>query len=232
MLFSDWIDAERFYTFIIPSILVIFLIMLLFYVIVFTYLKKGTKLRKNVNAALLVLMFASVLYFIGGHINYRYWVEQNDYINPGIREYSYLFGIRNEEEPETVEIYKNSDELYSNLSSLNMYESHQISQSFDYTYYGSQSGTHYFLFGEEEEYVFRIRGEINWTGGHKEMTGQVFHLSDDRYQDIGFIPEFNTIFESVSLPENEQREIGSLKEYQVVEIEDVFSDWVFSNQRY
>lgn len=230
-MYAFWLEAERFYTFTMPVIVIILLVLVFGYVFVYSYTEKGQKSRRLITRSFGLLILICLGYFIYGHMEYGYWVEQNDYIHPGIREYSYILGIQTDEEPAIVQAYQRSSSLNENLSELDMYEPEYVVQSFSYRYLGSQEGTHYFSFGEDDQYAFRIRGDINWTESEREINGWSFNLTDERFESIGFTSRFDIIFDSLSLPEDEQRDLESLSNYQVMPIRDVFSGWIFGNQR-
>lgn len=232
-MYTNWIEAERFYTFIMPIIVMIFLILTSLYVMAFTHLKKGTVIRKVLHGGYFLFVAGSVGYFVNGHMTYDYWVEQNEYINPGIRDVTYFLGWRNEEEPETVSMHREAtaDWMFEDLKELDMYESEIISEPFNFTYLGSESDTYYFSFGEEDDYVFRIRGEVKWNDRTNEIKGWNFSLKDEQFETIGFQNKFNYTFQSLSITE-EQKELERDNTETVIQIMDVYQDWIFSDQRY
>lgn len=176
---------------------------MLFFVYIFllSYIGDKRKVKQIGSVTIITIVILCVVYFVNGHMNYQFWVDQNEFINSGIKEYSFILGMKNEEEPQIVKSSGRSNRLYANLSELKMYERTTVTQPFNHDYVGSRGNDHYFSFGEDNQYVYRIRGEINWESENSEIRGTVFSLIDERYQDLGFI-------------------------------DDVYGNWIFSDQRF
>ncbi|KWX82145.1 hypothetical protein AXF24_12645 [Streptococcus pneumoniae] len=137
----------------------------------------------------LMLVF-SLGYFIYGHNEYSYWVEQNDHIHPGIRKHTYILGIQTDEDEQLVQAFQRASTVQRNLTELDMYEAEKVVQAFNYNYLGSRDETHYFSFGEDDQYAFRIRTDINWTDDTREIQAWQFQLTDERFETIGFTGQF------------------------------------------
>lgn len=173
-----------------------------------------------------------MVYFVFGHLRYNYWIEQNDYINPGIRSSQTILGIETSEDPSIVKTYRRSGTLKENLKALKMYESKKVSIPFSYDYAGSNENNHYFTYGKNSQYVFILQGKINWTKKKRELVGFEFSLTDERFKDIGFYSEPNIIFDSLSLPETEQRVLADIDVNDALSINEMISGWNFGRQFY
>jgi len=113
-----------------------------------------------------------------------------------------------------------------------MYEAEQVTIPFSYTYAGSQESNHYFTYGDEDQYVFTLQGDINWTDGERELVGFEFRLVDERFEDIGFYNEPDIIFDSLSLPESEQQALSDIDTNGALSINDMIGGWNFGRQFY
>lgn len=229
-MYEFWIEAERFYTFTMPIIIISYIVLIGLIILVYTYADR-IKLRRRVTT--IILMTATLLsagYFVFGHIQYREWVHQNEFIHPGIRDHSYILGIQTDEDTALVRQFRRSSNIYGQMTALDMYEASFLAVDFPYTYLGSRDTTHYFSFGEEEQFAFRIRGELIWTEDRRELAGIEFHLTDDRFESIGFVPQSAPILEAVYLPEKEQTELVNLSDYQLVSVSRLYAEWIFPNQ--
>ncbi|TVP89636.1 hypothetical protein [Alkalibacterium sp.] len=229
-MFEFWIEAERFYTFIMPVVIIAYVFLIGVIILIYTYAER-IKLRRRVTV--ITVLTATLLasgYFLFGHFQYRQWVQQNDFIHPGIREYSYILGIRTDEDRGLVRVFRRSSNIYGQMSELDMYEARTVEEDFPYNYLGSRDSTHYFSFGEDEQFAFRIRGDVTWTEDRRELVGTEFHLTDERFETIGFVPYSAPIFETVYLPEEEQRELVNLSDYQIVSVSRLYAEWIFPNQ--
>lgn len=230
-MYEFWIEAERFYTLIMPAVIIAYVFLIGLIILVYAYAER-IKLRRRVTS--IIILTATLLaagYFAFGHFQYREWIQQNEFIHPGIREYSYIFGIRTDEDRGLVRLFRRSSNIYTQMTELDMYESDPLEIEFPYTYLGSRDSTHYFSFGEDEQFAFRIRGELSWTeDDRREMTGTEFYLTDDRFESIGFVPQSAPIFETLYLPEEEQRELSNLSDYQLVSVSRLYAEWIFPNQ--
>ncbi|OJF90305.1 hypothetical protein [Alkalibacterium sp. 20] len=231
-MYSFWMKAERFYTFTMPLIIIILLFLIIAYVFVYSYADPNKPMRKYVTRGYLGLILASILYFAWGQSTYNHWVEQNEYITPGIRSHSSILGIETSEDPAIVKAYRRSNSLKDNLLELDMYEAEKVSIPFSYAYAGSQEANHYFTYGDEDQFVFKMQGEINWTEEERELVGFAFSLTDERFEEIGFYNEPDTIFDSLSLPESEQRELTDIDIHDAVPITEMISGWNFGRQFY
>lgn len=231
-MYSFWMKAERFYTFTMPLIIIILLFLVVAYVFVYSYADPNKPLRKYVTWGYLGLILISGLYFVWGQFTYDRWVEQNEYITPGIRSQSSILGIKTYEDPAIVKVYRRSNSLKENLLALDMYEAEKVSTPFPYTYAGSQEANHYFTYGDEDQFVFKMQGELNWTEDERELVGFEFRLTDERFEDIGFYNEPDTIFDSLSLPESEKRALTDLDIYDAIPITEMISGWNFGRQFY
>lgn len=229
-MYEFWIAAERFYTFILPVVVIVYVVLIGLIILVYTYAER-IKLRRHVTT--ITIMTATLLaagYFVLGHFQYRDWIQQNEFIHPGIREHSYILGIQSDEDSALVRQFRRSANIYDQMTELDMYESKPVEEDFPYAYLGSRENTHYFSFGEDEQFAFRIRGELSWTDGRREITGTKFSLTDDRFESIGFVPQSAPIFETLYLPEHEERELTNLSDYQLVSVSRLYAEWIFPSQ--
>ncbi|MCC5894013.1 MAG: hypothetical protein JJU16_00995 [Alkalibacterium sp.] len=231
-MYSFWMDAERFYTFTMPIVVIVLLVMAFVYVFVMSYTEKDQQSRGVITGWFGLMLLISLGYFIYGHLEYNAWVEQNDYIHPGIRKHSYILGIQTDEDDQLVQAFQRASSLYGNLTELDMYEAEKVTLPFSYEYLGSQEDTHYFSFGEDDQYAFRIRTSVNWTEDVREIQGWRFKLTDDRFEPIGFTREFDFFFDSLYLPADEQRELQDLSGFQMISTGDMFSGWIFGDQQF
>lgn len=231
-MYSLWIKAEQFYTFTMPLIIIILLFSVVIYVFIYSYADPNKPMRKYLSRGYIGLILASLLYFVWGHFTYNYWVEQNEYITPGIRSYQTILGIETSEDPSIVRAYRRSNSLKDNLLALDMYVAERVSTPFNYTYAGSQEANHYFTYGDEDQYVFKLQGDINWTDNDRELVGYEFRLTDDRFEDIGFYNEPDIIFDSLSLPESEQRDLADIDTFEAISITEMIGGWNFGRQFY
>lgn len=231
-MYAFWLEAERFYTFTMPIIVIILLTLAFGYVFVVSYTEKGHKSRRLTTGGFCLMLVFSLGYFIYGHNEFSYWVEQNDHIHPGIRKHTYILGIQTDEDEQLVQAFQRASSVQRNLTELDMYEAEKVVQAFNYNYLGSRDETHYFSFGEDDQYAFRIRTDINWTDDTREIQGWQFQLTDERFETIGFTRQFNTFFDSLYLPVDEQRELQDLTGFQMVSTEDIFSGWTFGSQQF
>lgn len=229
-MFEVWIEMERFYTFALPLLALIFLFLLLVYIFVYSYTQKGQLFRKWATGIFLTFLIASASYLVSGHIGNSHWLEQNNYITPGIRSHTYILGMQSDEDPELVRYFGQSGTLSERLSALDMYQAEEVSEPFPYTYIGTRDRTHYFAFGENERFAFRIRGEVTWHAPESVIRGRRYQLTDERFTSIGFVQSDRITFESLSLAEAEQ-EPDDLSAYQMVEVQNVYGSWIFSDQR-
>lgn len=229
-MLSLWINAELFYATYLPIIVVVLLFISIFYLIAVFYTKKRTKLRKIAHLIFLGMIVASSLYVIFGHRRYNFWIEQNQYTNPGIRTQRVVLGITFDEEPLMAELDRNSSSLSERLSQLDIYESTEVKEAFPYPYLGSISRSHYFAFGDENQYPFRVVGELNWTEDERALVGKTHVLKEEQFESIGFINDYPILFESISLPREEQRELEeSFDTRSLYPVEDMYTDWIFYN---
>lgn len=231
-MYSFWIRAEHFYTFIMPIVIVVLLFLALVYVFVYSYADPNKPYRKYITWGYLGLIVFSLLYFVWGHFTYNQWVEQHDYITPGIRSHATILGIETYEDPAIVRSYRRSGSLKDNLLALDMYEAERVTLPFSYTYAGSSENNHYFTYGDEDQYVFTLQGDINWTEDERELVGFQFRLTDDRFEDIGFYNEPDIIFDSLSLPESEQKELADINTNDAISINEMIGGWNFGRQFY
>ena len=230
-MYESWIEAERFYTLFMPWTIIGLAVLVFVYIFIYSYTAKGQKLRKGINLSVISILLLSLLYFVFGHLRYSFWVEQNEYIHPGIREYTYILGIRSDEDRQVIRAQRQSPSLYRQLNALEKYEADARVQPMIYDYLGSRDDTHYFSFGDEDQYAFRIRGTVEWTQGEREVHGWQFRLTDDRFETLGFAKDFDIIFDVLLLPETEQRELADLSDYRMTAISEVYPNWIFPNQR-
>ncbi|SFC61137.1 hypothetical protein SAMN04488102_11325 [Alkalibacterium subtropicum] len=231
-MYAYWMRAEQFYTFTMPLIVMVLLFLAIVFVFAYSYTDPKKPARKYVTRGYLGLIGLCALYFIWGHLTYDHWVEQNEYITPGIRPYQTIVGIRTSEDPSIVRAYRRSDTLKENLLALDMYEAERVTRPFDYTYAGSMGNTHYFTYGDEDQYVFALQGEINWTESERELIGYEFSLTDERFEDIGFYNAPDIIFDSLSLPKSERKELADIDTNDALSINDMIGDWNFGRQFY
>lgn len=231
-MYAFWMRAEQFYTYWMPLVVIVLLFLAIVFVFAYSYLDPNKPVRKYVTLSYLGLIGISLVYFLWGHLTYNYWVEQNEYITPGIRSYQTILGIETSEDPSIVRSYRRSGSLKDNLLALEMYEAEQVTRPFDYTYAGSQESNHYFTYGDEDQYVFTLQGEINWTDNERELVGFEFRLTDERFADIGFYNEPDIIFDSLSLPESEQKELSDIDINDALSINDMIGGWNFGRQFY
>lgn len=231
-MYEAWLKAEAFYTLTMPILIVIGLILLIVYILIYSYTEPKKKARQVANKSFMVLVLLCVGYFVWGHTRYNDWIAQNDYINPGVREFNYVLGMQSNEDPSMVRLYRRSDSLPENLAALEMYEGDQITRPFSYPYLGFEGGLHYFAYGKEEEYAFTYQGDIQWTEEERAIHGWQYKLVDDRFEQIGFVNEFDIIFDTISLPESEQGELDSLDTTYIVPIEEMYGGWIFGRQFY
>ncbi|MDZ7836393.1 MAG: hypothetical protein U5K84_14690 [Alkalibacterium sp.] len=99
-------------------------------------------------------------------------------------------------------------------------------------YAGSTETTHYFTYGDEEQFVFKLQGELNWTDGERELVGYAFQLTDERFADIGFYNEPDIIFDSLSLPASDQTELIDVDTNDAIPITEMIGGWNFGRQFY
>jgi len=231
-MYSFWMKAEQFYTFTMPLAIIVLLLLAVVYVFVLSYADPNKPYRKNITRGFFGLVLVSLLYFGWGHATYSHWVDQNEYISPGIRSRETILGIETTEDPAIVRAYRRSDSLKENLLALDMYEAEKVSRPFAYTYAGSTESTHYFTYGDEEQFVFKLQGELNWTDGERELVGYAFQLTDERFADIGFYNEPDIIFDSLSLPTSDQTELGEVDTNNAIPINDMIGGWNFGRQFY
>lgn len=231
-MYQNWMRAEQFYTFTMPLLLVILLFLAIVFVFAYSYMDPNKPHRSYVTKGYLSLIGVIVLYFVWGHVSYNYWVEQHEYITPGIRSHATILGIEISESPAIVRSYRRSGSLKENLLALDMYESETVSIPFTYTYAGSQENNHYFTYGDEDQYVFTLQGDINWTDSERELVGLEFTLTDERFEDIGFYNEPDIIFDSLSLPESEQKELSDIDTNDALSINEMIGGWNFGRQFY
>ncbi|MER2063658.1 MAG: hypothetical protein ABS873_03345 [Alkalibacterium sp.] len=231
-MYQTWMRAEQFYTFTMPLIVLILLLLAIIFVFAYSYMDPKQTHRGYVTKGFFGLVGLSLLYFLWGHVSYNYWIEQNEYITPGIRTHQSILGIELSESPAIVRSYRRSNSLKDNLMALDMYEAEKISRPFTYTYAGSSENNHYFTYGDEDQYVFTLQGQINWTEGERELVGYAFQLTDERFADIGFYDEPDIIFESLSLPRSEQAEVLDVNTNDAISITEMIGGWNFGRQFY
>lgn len=232
-MYSFWVNAERFYTFIMPVIVLMLLFLVVVYIFIYSYADPRRPFRKKITRGYLGLILVSLLYFAWGHFTYNEWVNQNEYINPGIRSHASILGIETSEDPSIVRAYRRSNSLKENLLALSMYEATEVTRPFPYDYAGSTESNHYFTYGDENQYIFKMQGEINWTDDERELVGYEFRLTDDRFVDLGFYNEPDTIFDSLSLPESEQKELSdAIDVNEAISIMEMIPGWNFGRQFY
>lgn len=229
-MFSLWTRAEHFYATSLPIIFTVLLFLSIIYFIAVFYTKKKTNPRKIAHVSFLGLIALAALYGIWGHSTYNFWLEDNEHINPGIRTQRVVLGRELYEDGNMVNIHKRSSALAEKLDQLDLYESITVKRELPYTYIGSRSPSHFFAFGEENQYVFRIIGEINWTEGERELVGKHFQLKDDAFETIGFINDYGILFDSIFLPASEKKELdGYVNSHDLYPIIDLFPEWTFFN---
>lgn len=229
-MYETWLKAEAFYTLTMPILVLVFLFLLIVYILAYSYTDPRKKARKIATRSFLILIICSGSYFVWGHAKYNAWVEANEYINPGIREHTYIMGMKSPEDPSMVRVYRRSNALYKNVSALEMYTGEKVQRDFVYPYLGSRGEVHYFAYGDEEQYAFTYRGDIEWTDDERVMNGWRFNLIDDQFEEIGFYNEFDIIFESIALKRDEQKELDAVNTAYVVTIEEMFAGWIFDMQ--
>lgn len=140
--------------------------------------------------------------------------------------------MKNVEEPQIVKSLGRSNRLYANLSELKMYGRTTVTQPFNHDYVGSRGNDHYFSFGDNNQYVYRIRGEINWDSENSEIRGTKFSLTDKRFQDLGFIDDFDVVFDALDVPYELKDEVDIKDNQRILSIDDVYGNWIFSEQRF
>lgn len=229
-MYEFWIEAERFYTFTMPVVMIAYVFLIGLIILVYTYAERIKLRRRVTTVTIATATILAAVYFAVGHFQYRNWIQQNEFIHPGIREHSYILGIRTDEDSALVRQFRRSSNIYNQMTELDMYESKPVEEDFPYAYLGSRDSTHYFSFGEDEQFAFRIRGELSWTDERREISGTQFSLTDDRFDSIGFVPQSAPIFETLYLPEDEQRELTNLSDYQLVSVSRLYAEWIFPNQ--
>ncbi|WP_161878486.1 hypothetical protein [Alkalibacterium sp. MB6] len=231
-MYSFWIRAEQFYTLIMPVLAVFLLILLIAYIMLISYTEKGKPNRRWAHRVFFGILGLSALVGLVGHYQNQYWLEQNEFVTPGIREFNYVLGYRNNEDASIVRSYRRSSNLAEQLSFLDMYEGERTTRPFDYPYLGSEGNVHYFTYGEDNQYVFTYQGDIHWTEDERELVGWRYHLTDGRFEELGFHNEFDIIFDSLSLPKEEQKELEEYDAYTAVTIEEMIGGWNFGRQFY
>ncbi|GEK91098.1 hypothetical protein [Alkalibacterium kapii] len=231
-MYESWIRAEQFYTFMIPLIIIVLLFLTIVFVLAFSYTEPGQRKRKVITLSYLALLGISAAYFIYGHLSCNDWIEQNEHIDPGVRASQTILGIETREDPTIVKAYRRSDSLKENLLALDMYEAEEVTRPFDYDYAGAKGDNHYFTYGKEDQYVFILQGEIDWSENQRELKGIKFTLTDKRFGNIGFYSEPDVVFDSLSLPKSEQRELGDVDLNSAISINEMISGWNFGRQFY
>lgn len=98
-MYAFWMRAERFYTFWMPLIIILLLFLAIVFVFAYSYMDPRKASRKYVTWGYLGLIALGAVYFFFGHLEYRYWIEQNDYISPGIRSFETILGDRDHRRP-------------------------------------------------------------------------------------------------------------------------------------
>lgn len=112
-----------------------------------------------------------------------------------------------------------------------MYDVEEVSHSFNHNYVGSRENDHYFSLGENNQYVYRIRGKIYWESQQSEIKGMSFSLNDKRFKELGFVDDFNIIFDSLSVPYEHISKVDIKDNQRIIPIDDVYGKWIFSDQR-
>ena len=231
-MYDAWVRAEAFYTLTMPILIVLLLICLIAYILIYSYTEPKKKARKLANKSMTVLLLVGAGYFAWGHTRYNEWIAQNDYLNPGIRAFSFILGMQTNEDPAMVRLYRRTGSLPENLDALEMYEGEERSFPFGYTYMGYEGGLHYFSYGDDNQYAFTYQGDIQWTEEERAIQGWDYRLVDDRFEQLGFMNDFDIIFKAILLPESEKRELDAVDTAYVVTIEEMYEGWLFGRQFY
>lgn len=230
-MFENWMAAERFYTLFMPLVVIFFVLFISVYLFVLIYTDRGTKANKIGHIVFFSLLFIGIGYSVVGHLTHSSWLGQNDYIHPGIRDRSTILGYETTEDPSIVNVYRRSDTLGDNLSSLNMYESEQVTRSFPYNYIGSRENQHFFSYGENDDFIFRLDGLVYWSADENRLIGNEYRLTDERFESIGFYNEHHVIFEALYLSE-EERPVDNSLTHSTESVTSMISGWLFGRQFY
>lgn len=230
-MFEEWMAAERFYTFFIPLVVIFMVLFVSVYIFVLIYTEKGTKASKIGNRIFFSLLILAVAYSAVGHLTHRGWLSQNEYIHPGVRDRATILGLETTEDPAIVNAYRRSATLGENLTALDMYESARVTRGFHYDYIGSRDNQHYFTYGETDEFIFRMDGEVNWSEDENRLIGNEYRLTDERFLDIGFYNEHQVIFEVLHLTE-EEKEVETDMTQSPESVTNMIGGWLFGRQFY
>ena len=231
-MFEEWMAAERFYTFFMPLVVLIMVLTISVYMFVLIYTERGTKASKVGSLIFFSLLVIAVGYSAVGHLTHRTWLSQNDYIHPGIRDRATIIGFETSEDPAIVNAYRRSATLGENLGNLDMYDSERVTRSFPYEYIGSLGGDqHYFTYGETDEFVFRMDGQVYWSEEEDMLVGHEYRLTDERFEDIGFYNEHQVIFDALYLTV-EEKEVDTDLTHSPETVTNMIGGWLFGRQFY
>lgn len=229
-----WLAAERFYTFLLPVFVVIFLFFLIVTVFVITYAGKGTIGRKRYFQVLGLIVCIGGLYSIWGHRTYQSYLTQNEHINPAMRSYDPIFGLQIETEQTIIDSYQQTLHQSEEYRALDMYIEEEVTEPFPYEYIGSTDRDHYFVFREDRNLWTRFTGELRMTAGESYLLGSHFHLIDDAFKEYGFMDTPYPIVEALYLNEeqyNQGADDFDIPYRGIHHISLVFPEWNLGRQR-
>lgn len=229
MTFEFWINAERFYTFLLPYLGVALALGLIVLFFVLSYAGPKSKSKKYAWVVYGSSLAVVITYGVWGHIRYQDWLVENESITPGIRTHEMFMGFRSVEENEVIRLSRESASLGAYLSQSTLYDAETVSEPFDYKYLGStENDVHYFEY--EDERVIHVRGSVEFTGEATYLEGAEYHLVDEQFEEIGFINDHDIIFERVVINEQDAEEAPQEWAHVTQSIEDIFTEWHFGSQ--
>lgn len=223
-MYDFWINGERFYTMILPILVVIVLITLTAMIFLFYYTIKGSKVRKNGLFTVVFLMVGMTGYAYWQHTEYEPWIEQSSILNPGIRDRYMIMGTAVMEDPELVKTYRSMNQL-DHYKKLEMYEETEVTKSFNNQYLGSTGNSHYFAIGDDGEYAFRYTGEVVYTDDPTQLAGAAFQLTDARLEESGFNAESPNYLETFYINQEEAEQATGEIPATIIHPSQVFPEW-------
>ncbi|WP_208559400.1 hypothetical protein [Marinilactibacillus kalidii] len=224
-MYEFWIKAERFYTTIMPMILLILSVAMIVGLFMFYYTEKRSKKRKVMGISLILLFLGSAMFSFWGHDTYGFWLEQFNYINPGVRSQKKIMGTVIVENPSLVSNYQGVD-LSDHYQSLEMYQREEVRQAINHPYLGELNGRHYFAIGKEEQYAFWYRGDVAFTQEKSYMQGTQFRLNDPRFEQLGFTPITPNYLETIYINQEEADQAKDEFPSKVLPFSSGISDWI------
>ena len=230
-MFRQWMAAEQFYTFTLPAIAIAMIILSGVYLFILIYTDRKTRAQKIGHLVFFSLLTPALVYGLWAHQSHNFWLDQNDYIHPGIRDRATIFGMETHEDPAIASAYRRSESLGENLTQLEMYEDEEVTRDFPYTYVGSNGSQHYFSHGEDDAYTFRLDGVVHWSEDSNYLIGREHRLVDEQFEDIGFYNEHHIIFEALHLTDDEQ-EVDPSRMENYYSVTDMIGGWLFGRQFY